>query len=238
MRVRTGLNKGMRWVAGSSIHGCWLGHYEIEKQGLVAKLVRPGMRVFDIGANAGFYTLAFSRLIGGKGHVWAFEPFAENANNILRHLNLNSIENVTLVQAAVADRPGVAGFKIAQSNSMGMISESSKGYLVPTVTLDSLIQDGIVAAPDLIKMDVEGAEASVLEGASALLAKGATILLIALHGEVPMRRCLTLLSQAGYRAFRMDGQSLPEDAPFVDEFYALPPTAPNVVVAPSGRAQG
>lgn len=223
MRVRSGLNAGMKWIAGSSIHGCWLGHYEQEKQALVARLVKPGMKIFDIGANAGFYTLAFSRLAGAAGHVWAFEPFAENAANVLGHLRLNAIGNVTLVQAAVADRPGVAGFQIAESNSMGMLAANSKGYLVPTVALDALMQDGTLPMPDLIKMDVEGAEALVLEGAQALLRRRTAVLLIALHGDAPMRACLALLHQAGYNAFRLDGQALAPDAAFVDEIYAMPP---------------
>lgn len=54
MRVRSGINKGRRWIVGSSIHGCWLGHYEIEKQSVIRRLVKPGMRMklFDVGANA------------------------------------------------------------------------------------------------------------------------------------------------------------------------------------------
>lgn len=230
VRVRSGINAGMRWIAGSSIHGCWLGHYEVEKQDLVAKLVKPGMKVFDIGANAGFYTLAFSRLVGDNGHVWAFEPFAENASNVLRHLGLNGIGNVTLIQAAVADGSGVTGFQIAESNSMGMLSKESERYLVPTVALDMLIQDGTVPVPDLIKMDVEGAESSVLEGAKTLLSRRTTVLLIALHGDLQMRRCLALLVEAGFAAYRLDGQPVAADAEYVDEIYAVPVANPSTVL--------
>ena len=233
MTVRSGLNAGMKWIAGSSIHGCWLGHYELEKQGLVAQLVKPGMKVFDIGANAGFYTLACSRLAGATGHVWAFEPFAENAFNVLQHLRLNAISNVTLVQAAVADRSGVAGFEIAQSNSMGMLSSQAKGYLVPTISLDQLLHDQTLPMPDLIKMDVEGAEAAVLEGARALLQRRSAVLLIALHGDAPMRACQALLEEAGYEVFSLDGKRLVADAAFVDEIYAVPAASPDGVVPPA-----
>ena len=220
--VRAGINEGMRWVAGSSVNGCWLGHYEHEKQGLVRRLVSPGMKVFDVGANAGFYTLAFSRLVGDQGHVWAFEPFAENASNLLRHLALNQINNVTLIQAAVARGPGITGFDIARNNSMGAISGGSKGYLVPTVGLDSLIQGGTLPLPDLIKMDVEGAESLVLEGAKELLERGTVSLVIALHGDQQMRACISLLNRSGYEAFRLDGQPVAADGDFVDEIYAMP----------------
>src|SRR5688572_27975846 len=72
VKVQSGINRGMKWIVGSSIHGCWLGTYELEKQPVIERFVRPGMTVFDIGANAGFYTLAFSRLVGEEGRVWAF----------------------------------------------------------------------------------------------------------------------------------------------------------------------
>ena len=84
--VKDGLNKGARWIVGSSIHGCWLGTYESEKQNVVSKLVRPGMVVWDVGANAGFYTLAFARLVGNTGRVYAFEP----SSTTFRILHLNT----------------------------------------------------------------------------------------------------------------------------------------------------
>jgi len=222
VRVRSGLNKGARWIVGSSIHGCWLGHYEADKQALVRTLVRPGMRIFDVGANAGFYTLAFSRLVGAKGHVWAFEPFAENAANILRHVELNGIDNVTLIQSAVADRRGVAGFKVGPNNAQGMLSEQPNNYLVPTSTLDDLIAQDIAQSPDLVKMDVEGAESLVLEGAAQLLAAQRTTFLIALHGDTQMRRCVNALCDAGYQVFHLDGTPVRADSTFTDEIYARP----------------
>jgi FkbM family methyltransferase len=180
------------------------------------------MKVLDIGANAGFYTLAFSRLVGPTGHVWAFEPFAENASNILRHLALNGIRNVTLIQAAVADVPGLAGFAIAASNSMGSLTGTAGHYTVPTVSLDALVDDGVIPVPDVVKMDVEGAESRVLEGARRLLDRGVTRFLIALHGAQQVRASLALLGAAGYRASRLDGHEACADESWLDEIYAVP----------------
>lgn len=219
--VRSGINRGMKWIVGSSVHGCWLGTYELEKQSIIARFVKPGMKVFDIGANAGFYTLAFSRLVGEQGHVWAFEPFAENAHNILRHINLNQLANVTLVQLAVADRRGMAGFQVAPSNAMGAISEEGM-YRVPTVSLDGLISEGAIPLPELIKMDVEGAESFVLEGATDLLRKRKTTLFIALHGDTQKRQCKELLESAGYDIYLLSGKKLSGDLLTSDEIYALP----------------
>ncbi len=74
IRIRTGANRGLIWIVGSSIHQCWLGIYEAEKQKALSREVKQGMVVWDIGANVGFYTLAFARAVGGKGCVIAFEP--------------------------------------------------------------------------------------------------------------------------------------------------------------------
>lgn len=56
VRIRRGPAQGMKWIVGSSNHGCWLGTYELEKQLALQRAVRQGMVVYDIGAQAGFYT--------------------------------------------------------------------------------------------------------------------------------------------------------------------------------------
>ncbi len=220
--VRSGLNQGMKWIVGSSIHGCWLGHYEQDKQEIIRRVVKPGMKVFDIGANAGFYTLAFSRLVGPSGHVWAFEPFAENAQNLLRHVALNGLTNVTVIQAAASDHTGLAGFRVAASNSMGALSAEQNDYLVPTVALDDLLERGTVPVPEVIKMDVEGAEALVLRGARRVLHTGQSILLIALHGAEPQRDCIAQLAASSYRVTLLDGQTTVNPAVPCDEIVAWP----------------
>ncbi len=125
--VLRGINRGFRWRVGSNIHGCWLGTYESDKQQLMNLLVKPGMIAYDIGANAGFYTLALARLVGSGGKVCAFEPLAENVANILEHLRLNSCSNVTLYQVAASDQNGLSAFQVAQSNSMGCLGGGGGG---------------------------------------------------------------------------------------------------------------
>lgn len=220
--VKSGINQGMKWVVSSSIHGCWLGHYEHDQQQLVRRLIQPGMKVLDVGANAGFYTLAFSRLVGSTGHVWAFEPFAENASNLRRHLELNGISNVTLIQAAVADKGGMTSFRAGLNNSMGAIADGGGDYLVPAVALDELLDSGLIPVPDVIKMDVEGAESRVLEGARGMLTQKKTSLLIALHGAEQWRACRSLLKEAGYDVFSLNGEPIPHGAAVPEEIHALP----------------
>ena len=221
VRVRTGLNQDMKWIVGSSIHGCWLGTYELEKQAALARTIRTGMTVFDIGANAGFYTLAFSRLVGDEGNVWAFEPYAENAFNILRHIKLNNLQNVTLLQAAVMNRTGVTGFQVAENNSMGITTREGV-YRVPSVSIDDLIAYSIVPIPEVIKIDVEGAESMVLDGARKLLSKQLTQVFVALHGDQQKRNCWEILESFGYRIYRLDGATFGDGKFNSDEIHAVP----------------
>jgi hypothetical protein len=67
VRVRSGTNKGLLWIVESCIHSCWLGTFETTKQAAVTAALKPGMVAWDIGANVGFYTLAFARKTTGGG---------------------------------------------------------------------------------------------------------------------------------------------------------------------------
>lgn len=87
--VLQGRLRGARWIVGAGTHGCWLGSYEYGKRRLFERLVRPGQVVWDVGANAGFYTLLASRLVGSTGSVVAIEPLPRNLSYLRRHLELN-----------------------------------------------------------------------------------------------------------------------------------------------------
>jgi FkbM family methyltransferase len=211
----------MRWVVGAGVHACWLGHYEIEKQAVVRRLVRPGMKVFDIGANAGFYTLAFARLVGEHGHVWAFEPLAENVAYLNRHIALNELANVTVVQAAVAERAGSAGFALAGSRSQGRLSEGA-GLSVCTVSLDEFCAQAGIDCPDLIKFDIEGGESLAFKGARHVIAQGKATILLALHGWAHEENCVPILRAASYVLQYLDGNPVEDKTLRSDEIVAFP----------------
>jgi len=187
--ILTGLNRGLRWRVGAGIHGCWLGTYERKKLGYVAGFVRPGMTVFDVGAHAGYYTIAFARLVGSKGRVLAFEPNSGNLAHLRHHLAVNRMTNVEVIDAAVSDRNGTARFAHSDDRYQGKLAE--KGIEVRCVRLDGY------TIPDLVKMDVEGAEGPALHGATEILGRRRTHFFIALHG-VSDDQCFDLLRRNGY----------------------------------------
>lgn len=217
--IFSGINRGMKWVAGSATHGAWLGTYEIEKQAYLASMLKPDMTFFDLGANAGFYTLAAARLVGKNGRVFAFEPLAENVANLRRHVQLNQFHNVAVVQSAVAEKFGIASFQIGPHNAMGSLSEKDSGYLVPTVTLDAIIAAGL-PVPDVVKMDIEGAGSAALHGAHTLLIKRKTVWLIALHGSDQAKRCQEILVSYGYHIYDLAGKRLETQQDIPDEIFA------------------
>jgi FkbM family methyltransferase len=153
--------------------------------------------------------------------VYAFEPLAENVTNLLRHIAINNADNVTVIQAAVVHQSGIVGFQRTASNATGTITGSG-GYQVPAISLDDLIQKGTLPVPDIVKMDVEGAKSRVLEGAPSLLRLKKTVWFIAMHGDEQARRCQTILFDADYRFYRLEGTELHHGPLLTDEIYAVP----------------
>ena len=206
---------GKLWIAGSSTHGCWLGSYESEKQKLFASVIKPGSIVYDIGANAGFYTLLASVLVGQTGHVYAFEPLPRNIHFLNSHLRLNRVSNATIIEAAVADKSGPAYFDESSNSSMGHLAPQGK-LRVETVAIDKLVKENQLRLPNYLKIDVEGAEMSVLLGATGTLRDSRPGIFLATHGPAIHRECCSLLSSLGYTLQPLGGKSL-EDT---DELYA------------------
>jgi len=197
MPILQGKLKGLKWIAGSSNHGCWLGSYEHAKQKTFEKAVTMGSVVYDIGANAGFYTLLASVLVGPKGRVFAFEPVPLNLHHLNEHLRINRITNVTVIDAAVAGRAGVAHFDEGPNHSMGHLAFGGS-LTVRTVCLDEMVKSGELPPPDFMKIDVEGAEVDVLQGAKSVLENHHPVIFLATHSEGLHRTCSELLLSHGY----------------------------------------
>lgn len=215
--ILQGRLKGKKWIAGSGNHGCWIGSYEHEKQTLFAKTIQEGFVVYDIGAHVGFYTLLASEIIGLNGKVAAFEPLPRNIHYLKEHLRLNRCENVTVLEAAVAERSGITFFEESTNNYMGSLS--SKGRLeIKVVSLDNLVSKGEIPPPDYMKIDVEGSEMLVLSGAKSLLAQYHPTIFLATHGNKVHQQCCKFLKSIGY-----DLQSINEKQNIyeTDEILAL-----------------
>jgi FkbM family methyltransferase len=193
---------GKRWIVGAHTHGCWLGTYEQPVQRALLNLLRPGATFFDVGANAGFHTLLASVLVGPRGPVLAVEPSPRNLSYLREHVRMNDLGNVVVVDAAAADRAGSAFFDATSGTATGRLAAT--GISVTTVTLDDVVGSGTAPDPEVLKIDVEGAEALVLEGAYSVLRRARPHVLLAAHSSDLLAECRHLLEEAGYSVGPLD----------------------------------
>jgi FkbM family methyltransferase len=190
--------------------------YEPNVTAVLVRYLRSGATVIDVGAHIGLHTLMFSRHVGALGQVLAVEPSPANASLLRRHLAWNGCTNVSVIEAAAGRHEGAIEFVYRpDANDLGGFANSIAydiGGLrrrVSMTTLDALC-DGLV--PDLIKIDVEGAELAVLQGAEKLLARAAPTLVIAIHPS-PMQAMggtpadlVVFLNARGYGGHHLDGR--------------------------------
>lgn len=194
--------------------------FERRQTASFARVIQPGDVFFDIGANIGFYTLLGSRLVGPKGSVVSFEPVVRNLSYLYRHVTLNRCRNVSVLAAACSDRATLATFSIAQNVGEGHLdtvadvpgrSMTAGKALVPTVTVDS-VAEKLGVLPDVMKIDVEGAELEVLRGAETVLRARRPQIFLSIHSDELRRVCLQYLAGFGYEASPMDpGEAKPTE---------------------------
>jgi len=221
LTVPCGINRGLRWLRGAANAPEWIGIYELRKQQALRRLVAPGMTVCDIGANAGFYTLGLARLVGERGRVIAFEPLPRNLAKIRRHLSLNHLTNVELNDCALADVTGTLRFTEGESDFTGRISTEGGDLEVRSIRLDEFLEKRSLSDPALLKIDVEGAEDLVLEGAQELLRRAHPILVLALHGAAQKVRCFEILQSLGYGVAGLKGRPIEDVAAMPEEIIAV-----------------
>jgi hypothetical protein len=121
--IVSGPLKGSRWISGSSVHACWIGTYELKKLKLVCKLLKSGQTMYDLGANAGLYSLLGSRIVGPSRRIFAFEPLSENCRNFEWPMELNHITNCHLFNVAVSGVEVIQKFEIENGLLMGRLSD-------------------------------------------------------------------------------------------------------------------
>lgn len=143
--------------------------------GSIRAAIHAGDTVIEIGAHVGYYTVLLAKLVGQEGRVYAFEPDPVSRRCLVRNLELNDISNVKVLDLAVTDSEtpvSLSASRYGESNSSIGSPPERVGFgqqiLVKATTLDGFC-DRNSLRPDLVKIDVEGAEAAVLAGGSKTL---------------------------------------------------------------------
>ena len=189
--------RGNWWIVGSGQHGFWLGSFDYDKQRLFEQLLKPGDVVYDIGAHVGFYTLLASKLVGPEGKVYAFEPLPRNLRYLREHLRLNHVTNVEVVEAAVSDVSEEVAFDQSSYHTWGHLDPNGT-LRVRALKLDQAVLDLGFRPPKLVKVNVEGAEKAVLQGAREMIQLHHPIFIVSTHGDTIHRECCALLKEQGY----------------------------------------
>jgi FkbM family methyltransferase len=194
--------------------------YEPAVTALLGAHAREGSIVVDAGAHVGLHTLMLSRRVGTSGWVIAIEPSPSTSSLLRRHLAWNACANVSVIEAVAGNREGTVEFCYRADPTDPGGFASSLAYdiggpkqSVAMTTLDALCRE---IAPDLIKIDVEGAELLVLQGAEELFQRVSPVLLVAIHPE-PMRTMgtapvdlIAFLKARGYCGYHLDGRPATE----------------------------
>jgi len=208
---------------GANIADYWSGtrfeRYEIT---FILQILQPNMTFFDIGANIGFFSL----LAGKKeptASVYAFEPCSWTFGILKRNIALNDLQNVKAYRFALGNKEGKALLKL---NAWGLDGLNTIGQPthpdcrivgeeeVPLITLDRFIAQHNIQRVDLMKVDVEGAELLVFEGAYQLLSRNDAPLILYEgyswntkgFGYHPVE-IMWLLKDHGYFLFVLDSKS-------------------------------
>jgi FkbM family methyltransferase len=169
---------GAWWLVENDFAGAALleGRFEEAGRAFVAQFLKPGMTVLDIGAHKGLYSMISAFKVGSSGRVFAFEPSPRERRRLTQHLRLNGCRNVRVFDFALGDSEGGADLFVVRGTETGCnslrrpdVAQPVEPVHVTVKVLDEVLREQGVSTVDFIKLDVEGAELSVLKGAAHLL---------------------------------------------------------------------
>ncbi len=144
----------------------------------IKRVIKPGMRVLDVGANIGFYTTLFAKLVGEKGEVHAFEPEADNYMRL--GICAKRFSNITLNNKAVDSKSGkILLYKSDDLNVDGKTYDTGEGrktFSVEAVAIDDYFKEG--EKLDVIKIDIQGYEYYAIKGMRQTIQRSDKVIMV------------------------------------------------------------
>ena len=180
------------------------GTLEPHVQLALRRCLKRGAVFYDIGANLGFFSLLAASSAGPHGRVYALEPVPMNAAIVRRNAALNGFANITVLECAASSTSGSTRLQLIADLSWSMLDRSwrhpqTRSVIdVEAVSIDDLVAAGRASPPDVVKLDVEGAELEVIAGMRATIARHRPIIICELHGTASA--FFALVRAAGYTA--------------------------------------
>lgn len=204
--ILTGTLRGKKFIKGSHNISINLGTYERKQSDLFINFCKNSKVFWDLGAHVGYYTLLY-HAVNPEGKTYAFEPSDVNAQLFQRHMKLNNIQHYQLMEAAVSDKEGMLSFKRTRTTVAGKLSDDGD-VKVSVVRLSKLVESKSIELPDLVKMDIEGAELQVLRDMQSYFAQHKPTLFVSTHGKDVHTGCVSLLREMGYKLKPIDKKDL------------------------------
>ena len=194
----------------------WKGTYEHEFASDIARSITRGDVCYDVGGYRGYISGVMA--LAGATKVVVFEPLPANLHAIKRLQNLNPQFGIELLPFALGNVRGSMRFKVLPDPSMGKVFTSSFQSDVASVyeievamrRLDDLVTQGVIPKPNVIKIDVEGAELEVLKGANDVLMERRPLIFLEAHSNALEQACRRELQRLGYEV-RRSGAAPSED---------------------------
>lgn len=208
--------------------------------------IEPGMTVIDVGANVGVYTFSAAQKVGSSGCVLAVEPFSGGVSCLSETCRINEINWVKVCAGAASDRNGFINLQLEVSNEYNaIISDEDAAEISPEklqkvacFTLDSLVEKENLNRVDLLKIDAEGHEMSVLLGSETILTQFAPLIIYenvisgVQNSNLPVAE---FLLEKGYQLFSY--QPFLRKLIPIDNLTDLPAKL-NIIALPEGRVAG
>jgi FkbM family methyltransferase len=200
----------------------WRGAHEWAPIYLLKNTLKPGMNFYDVGANMGEFTLLAANAVGENGKVFSFEPMSEMFGLLQHNIALNNFQNrVGLFNIALSDKKGEADlFAATEVNEVGshedglhtLYGTKERSVFLQKIQLeklDELFTEKNLSKPDVLKVDVEGAELFVLKGAEAILKKYQPKIILEFNSETSeaagytQQDLLSFLKPLGYQFYEI-----------------------------------
>jgi FkbM family methyltransferase len=203
-RILRGLASGYQICASPAENlGYLFGTAEPHLQAAIKAYVSPGDTVYDIGANIGYVSLSLAKIAGNKGRVIAFEPLPGNADLLRKTIKMNGLANIELFQLAASHESGEILIRTARNPSTASIvwhrnDPAAIEIIVRAAAIDDLVKVGTLNHPRFVKIDVEGAEGSVLKGMRETIAAARPVLFVECS-ELGRETAWNILRELEYR---------------------------------------
>ena len=182
----------------------FLGLYERKKTKIFKKKIKPNMTVIDVGAHKGYFSFFTARLMKGTGKIYAIEPEPRNCFWIKKGILANGYKNINIHRIALSNLNGkTLLYKGKKSGHHSIKRNMGLGStVIETKKLDDLLNENNIQKLDFLKIDVEGAEVEVLEGAQHTLNQADLKITIDLHKRIDREKLYNILHSNNFRIYK------------------------------------